>query len=235
VSRGDLAIVLTATIVPNAPFVQHTDPQARRDEYLTALRYYSRFARVFFLENSTYPLLQDPDFARLQNVMLRSFPRSENPERGKGYQEFEMIDRWVASAKEPPRRFLKISGRYLFRNFEQIWSECQKYREVLIDQYSRSALALSQLFCTDVESYRQHFMGAYAECDDVAGRWIERVLYKKLLASRAPSRCFATEPWLVATSGSTGLPMKDPPAKHALKQALRTLNVAVNNRRLCFR
>ena len=118
---NDLAIVLTGTIVPSAPFTVHNDPRIRRREYLEAIRFYSEFAPVYFLENSPYPLGDDAEFNQFPNVRLRQRPLSTKPERGKGYQEFEMIDGWLLNEPQPPRRWVKITGRYLYRNLPCCW------------------------------------------------------------------------------------------------------------------
>ena len=89
------AIVLTGTIVPNSNFTTYTNPQVRRAEYLAAIHYYSGFAPVYFLENSAYDLASDPEFISSEDVAIRKFPVSKFAERGKGFQEFEMLDAWL--------------------------------------------------------------------------------------------------------------------------------------------
>ena len=51
---NDIAIVLTATIIPNSILTEHSDFILRRAEYLKAIEYYKKYANVFFLENSSY-------------------------------------------------------------------------------------------------------------------------------------------------------------------------------------
>jgi hypothetical protein len=44
------------------------------------------------LENSTHALESDPAFQPADGFHVRHFPPSAHPERGKGFQEFEMLD-----------------------------------------------------------------------------------------------------------------------------------------------
>lgn len=46
-AKLNMAIVLTGTIIPNTK-VTHSDWRQRRKEYIHALKYYSRYAPVFF-------------------------------------------------------------------------------------------------------------------------------------------------------------------------------------------
>lgn len=233
----NLAIVLTGTIVPNAPFSTHNDPQTRRREYLAAIRFYSQFAPVYFLENSIYSLRDDAEFNQLANVMIRQRPPSTAPERGKGYQEFEMIDGWLLSEPQPPLRWIKITGRYLYRNFANLLADCgqEQRAKIIIDRCARFQSARSCLFYVATEFYLKHIAGIYRHCDDRSGEWIERVLYRQL-APLPPvnTRVFSVEPDLSAISGSTGSHMESKPARYKLKQLLRCLNYAVDQRQLWY-
>jgi glycosyltransferase involved in cell wall biosynthesis len=234
---SDLAVVLTGTIVPNVPDVRHADPAKRKAEYLEAIRYYSGFAPVYFLENSSHPILKDPDFTGLPGVRLRQFPASRSPERGKGYQEFEMLDRWLEEEKDPPRRFIKVTGRYLFKNFPVLFRECAAEASdvLVIDQYRKGKAALTQLFYATADLYRRAIRGLYRECDDAAGRWIERALYARVSAGGVPARTFAHEPWPQVVSGTLGVAVNDGFLKHAAKELLRTVNRLFDRRYLYCR
>ncbi|MEP7338561.1 MAG: hypothetical protein ABI977_12555 [Acidobacteriota bacterium] len=233
----DIAIVLTGTIIPNAPFTAHNDPQVRRREYLEAIRFYRQFAPVYFLENSSYALGDDAEFNAFPDVMIRQRPTSIAPQRGKGYQEFEMIDGWLMDEPRPPRRWVKITGRYLYQNFASLLVDCRRQPQarILIDQCARSRKARGYLFCVETEFYRERIAGAYRECDDASGNWIEYVLYNCL--SRVPDtqvRLFAEEPQLRAISGSTGGDLETPPVKFAVKRVLRWINYFFDEQRLWY-
>ncbi len=231
--RGnDIAIALTGTIIPNAAFTTYADPAIRRREYLEAIRFYRQFAPVYFLENSSYRLSEDAEFCEASGrepfeLMIRKQPVSTAREKGKGYQEFEMLDAWLAGEPAPPGRWVKITGRYLYLNFAALLADCrrQKAARMIIDQCPRSAKARGYLFCVETEFYREHLTGIYRECDDGAGQWIEHALYRRLSGLPASDvRLFAEEPRLRAISGSTGGSITTTPLKFAAKRALRRVN-----------
>lgn len=233
----NLAIVLTGTITPNAPFTVHNDPQIRRREYLEAINFYRKFAPVYFLENSGYPLIDDAEFNQFSNVMLRPRPRSTSPERGKGYQEFEMLDGWLADEPDQPRRWLKITGRYLYRNFARLLDDCHREQQaqIIIDRCALSRIARSYLFYIESDFYRDHLAGIYRECQDDAGEWIERVLYRHL--AKLPdlkARIFSLEPRLTGVSGTTGSSIETQESRYLIKRILRKLNYWLDARQLWY-
>jgi glycosyltransferase involved in cell wall biosynthesis len=232
-----LAIVMTGTIIPNSNSAIHSDPATRKAEYLEAIHYYRKFSYVYFLENSVYPLLADSDFTSIFGVKLIKFPVSESNERGKGYQEFEMLDAWVQNNQSLPERFIKVTGRYLIKNFDSIFSECinDKSNDIIIDQYPSQGLALTSLFCIRTSDYKRYFFSIYKNCDDKIGKWIERELFKKLKVINRGYRFFKMEPWLQGISGSTGECMRDGKFKHYVKNNLRYINSLLNNKYLYFR
>lgn len=233
----DLAIVLTGTIVPNAPFTAYNDPQARRREYLEAINFYREFAPVYFLENSTYALDDDAEFSKFSNVMLRKRPVSSMPERGKGYQEFELIDGWLLNESHPPRRWVKITGRYLYRNFAELFNDCchERQAQIIIDRCALSQIARSYLFCVESDFYRKHISGLFGECDDNAGEWVERVLYRRLAnLPKSDTRLFSLEPRLTGISGTTGASIETRLSRYQVKRVLRKLNYMLNRRQLWY-
>lgn len=234
----DIAIVLTGTIIPNAPFTAYSDPLKRRREYLEAIRFYGQFAPVYFLENSTYTLSDDAEFNELANVAIRQRPISAAPGRGKGYQEFEMIDGWLISEPQPPLRWIKITGRYRYRNFARLLADCRSEHkaEMIIDRCARFKYVRSCLFYTTTEFYLKHIAGIYLGCDDEdADSWIEYVLYRRLASlPLSNTRVFSVEPHLTAVSGMTGTLMDTRPGRYLLKQVLRRVNYAFDQRRLWY-
>lgn len=232
-----LHIVLTGTIVPNAILTAMADPARRRQEYLDAIRHYSRFGPVHFLENSSYDVEGDPEFRTDQNVIVHKFPPSTFFQRGKGFQEFEMIDAWVNSGKQVPARWLKISGRYLVRNADEMLADCASVGgpPLVIDLCARSRIARTFIFSATTAAYRQRIEGAYLECDDESGAWIERVLFRRLQAITPPaSRLFSSEPHVDAVSGSTGGSLRISPLRHRAKALCRTVNRWFDDRQLWY-
>lgn len=234
---GDLPIVLTATIVPNVTGTAAVNSAARLAEYRQVLQFCQQFAPVIFLENSGYPLERHPEFVSSPRLQVRRFPSSASPERGKGYQEFEILDAWINSEPRPPERWLKITGRYQALNLATVLAECcrEKDCELLIDQLARTRQARTYLFCTTTAFYRERIAGLYRQCDDRSGDWIERVLFRELEKPPRPSvRFFKTQPRLRASAGSTGNPFPSGKFQWMVKQSLRRINRLLDQRRLWY-
>ncbi len=231
----ELSLLLTGTIVPNAVRSAGPDPEARLAEYAEAIRFYQQHARITFLENSRYPLEQHPEFKESERLRVRRFTPSEHPERGKGYQEFEMLDAWLGSDSEVPARWLKVTGRYRVLNFGSILRECQQSPPKLrIDQARRGGVARTHLFCVDTDFYRERMAGLYRQCDDRTGEWIERVLFRHLKgAAPAEAALFKTQPRIAAVAGS-GAVFPTGRGQWLFKQVLRSFNRALDRRYLWY-
>jgi hypothetical protein len=233
-----IPIVLTGTIAPNQLADAVRDPQVRKTEYLQAIDFYSPFSeRIFFLENSSYPLRKEIAFSQFQNLHLRELPTSKHPERGKGFQEFEMLDMWMATESLLPACWLKISGRYIIRNIGEILEECghETRASLIIDQNARSCTARTQIFYAASEPYLRTLKDIYRECDDRAGHWIERALFKALKKNPEMAfRFFKHRPDLVGRSGTTGEEYPASALGRSLKQILRTGNRLFDKQYLWF-
>jgi hypothetical protein len=233
----ELPVVLTATITPNVTGAASVNPEMRLAEYRQVLQFCQQFAPVIFLENSNYPLEQHPEFAESPRLRIHRFPPSASPERGKGFQEFEMLDAWLAAEKNPPVRWLKISGRYQLHNLAAILEECRTEQRggLIIDQVARTGLARTYSFCTDTDFYRQQLGGLYQQCDDRTGEWIERVLFRKLKTVPAGKvRFFVTQPRITAIAGSSGTAFPSGRGQWLVKQMLRNLNRLVDRKYLLY-
>ena len=83
--------------------------------------------------------------------------------------------------------------------------------------------------------YRAHLAGLYRECNDSAGEWIERVLYRRLATlPKSKVRLFSLEPRLTGVSGTTGGSIETKPSRYLLKRILRKLNFALDRRQLWY-
>jgi hypothetical protein len=232
-----IPIVLTGTIIPNGVVTPISNAEARRAEYLRSIRFYLKFAPVYFLENSCYPLQEDPDFRETERFHVRQFEPSKTPERGKGYQEFEMLDTWIESEASLPDRWLKSTGRYQFLNMADFLSECHSRREtsLLIDQIPRSKLARTHIFSPTTAFYKQWLIGLYKKCDDRNGDWVERMMFRTLCnVPRNEVKAFAHQARLLAISGSTGDAFPSSRGQWLVKQTLRSLNRLIDQRYLWF-
>jgi hypothetical protein len=208
------AIVLTGTIIPNVLSQhRHLDESVRRAEYLQAIRFYSQFSSVYFLENSGYPLQSDPEFTGIQNLRICQFPVSAFREQGRGFQEFEMLDRWVTETQDLPASWLKITGRYKYENIQQILQECQppKSPAMLVNQYRFSGYTNPAIFYITSAYYGSHIAGLYQQCDDRTGQYIEKVLHSNL-RQQSPEHCqrFRSPLLCSGIAGSSGREMSNP-------------------------
>jgi hypothetical protein len=235
--QNKIAIVLTGTIVPNSILTTHVDSEVRKQEYLQAINFYTKFAHVYFLENSIYSVEEDPDFISIPNLFIRKMPVSLFYNKGKGYQEFEMLDRWLEQEKYPPDKWLKISGRYIFKNISSLIEECikdEKY-SIVIDQTCRHNIAFTDIFCTTTEFYIRQLKGIYIKCEDTSGDYIEKIMHRKLSDLRNELfRIFMNVPKISVVSGSTGLAKEDTAAIYRLKSFLRYVNTYLSVKYLFF-
>jgi hypothetical protein len=236
---AEIPVVLTATIAPNMAGPAAADPEMRLLEYRRVLHFCQQFAPVYFLENSTYPLDRHPDFADSPRLRIRRFAPSKTPEFGKGFQEFEMLDAWLAGEPEPPARWLKITGRYQLLNLATILDDCRHDRErpLLIDRLYWERWARTYLFCAHTAFYQARLQGCYRECDDRAGEqhFIERVLYRRLAPlPPADVQLFRTQPRVQAVAGTTGATYPTGRLQWMVKQGLRQLNRLVDRRHLLY-
>ena len=235
-SRASIPIVLTGTIAPTIGRALSPGQIAnRRNEYLNAINFYSKCAdHVYFLDNSAYPTSEDGQFQQVDNLTVCSMPLSDKPERGKGYQEFQMLDSWIVLQNDVPDKWLKITGRYIVTNVEQILSDCLRTQsDLLVDQGRFTGMCRTYIFYTTSRFYRKHILNAFLSCDDVAGRWIERVLYESLRPVPRV-RYFAHRPHLNATIGLTERRYPNTPFVNLFKQLLRQLNSLFDRRYLWF-
>jgi hypothetical protein len=233
----DIAIVLTAAIIVSTGPNAVTEADIRKQQYLTALRYYSRFAPVYFLENSGYDLLNDAEFTAIPGVRLRQIPAQANEGRGKGYREFHSLDLWYDAEAQPPARVLKITGRYLFANIADLLAECRDTPEdvLLFDRYGGDQMALTYIFSVSAAGYAKYLRGLYREVNDPDGVWIEHVVYRALAKHGAQCRLFRHEPDIGGISGSSGQEMRAGRFKFFLKQAARSVNRIFDRENLYFR
>lgn len=226
-----ISFVLTGTIVPNSTFVVHDNVEKRREEYLRAIRFYSQIGTVYFLENSSYDLLNDRDFTKMKNVNIRKFPKSDNYNKGKGYQEFEMLDAWVAAEEELPDRWIKITGRYIIENIKSMVEKCtsEVQREFIADAYLKKRVVNTFIFYITTDFYRKYITGIYQECDDSKGLWIEKILFNKMgMFPLEKFSYFNSQPKLSGLSGTTGVAFRSPTYKTKIKTLLRKFNYQIN-------
>jgi len=229
--------VLTGTIVPNAVPTIHNDVHHRRDEYERAIRFYLGFGPVYFIENSDYPVFEDSFFTSTPALKTIQYPKSLLAVRGKGYQEFEMLDAFV-SRHLREELFIKVTGRYLYKNISDMVPRMVSQLSrggIVIDLMFREKKAIVSLFGASKSFYILNMMGAYRDMDDPSGLWAEFVLYRRIKQTHA-STFLRPNPVLHAVMGSTGQTIEMPHKgfKSWLKNRERQLFSAAGVRELLF-
>ena len=238
---GGCCVLITGTIVPNvslhgregqtaAKRAEYENVASRRARYLENLRWYASKLElpIYFLENSVYDFESDGEIQDLfggEQLHLMRLPVSAAADRGKGYQEFEMIDEAVLRLAGTHEAFVKVSGRYLFRNVQHLFPK--RLPGIAIDLLRRPRVAITSVFACRFDFYRAHLAGAYREADDARGWWIERELYSRLsgAALRSEARPLLVEPKLISDVGwdGSGRAGWAPGAKRAVRNFERRL------------
>jgi len=220
-------LLVTGTIIPNSNFVAGNNAEQRRDEYYDALKYYSsEFPEIpiYFLENSSFDFKTDKKFENLfteNKITLLKFPVSDKFEQGKGYQEFEMLDRAVNRLKGEYDLFIKITGRYKILNLSQILK--LDTQNVIIDLHKKSKVAQTNMFSCGFDFYLKNLSGLYAKANDSKGVFIEHVVYEKLISPETNKlvKMLPVNPLIKGTSGSYGGTLNRNKYKMILRNAER--------------
>lgn len=199
-------ILLTGAIRVNTVFAPYNNEKLRRTEYLSAIKYYSNYGFVHFIENSGYDFESDSEFMSLGNVKFYPMQTSSSFFKGKGYQEFEMIDDWFQDCGKDLFSFIKITGRYKIKNFNRILKNLNKIDN--FDLYiERSvinpAVAHTDFFLVKSKFYENYIYNLWRNANDSAGIYIENVM-AKLVAGLPNVRVFPVIPQKSGVSGSTG-------------------------------
>jgi hypothetical protein len=235
--KPDVGIVLTAAIIVSQGTTATHDITLRRQQYLDAARFYAKQGTVYFIEHTGYDLANDADFNSIPGIRLRAIGALEGESLGKGYREFQAMDIWYDTEKDPPARLLKITGRYIYSNIEDILAECRAAQPdiALYDVLIQDRIALTGIFSVSWADYRKYMHGIYRECNDAAGDWGERVTFRSLIRNNGNYRAFRHEPDVAGISGSSNKEMKTSRFKFAIKQAVRSVNRLFDPRHLYLR
>lgn len=218
------AVLLTGTIIPNSVYTHYTDAEARLKDYLFALDFYCRLFKnddVFFLENSDFDLENNKSYlelkSRSRHILFR-FPQSEKFYEGKGYQEFEMLDRAVDQLKGQYTSIIKLTGRYVIKNAVRLTDF--KCNGIVIDLMRRQGQAQTYFFYCTMQFYLDNIKGLYRKVNDNEGVFIEQVVYDKISPALLKySRLFPATPHMSGITGSYGIVLK----RNSLKIVLRNV------------
>lgn len=115
-------ILLTSSINPkNYSFVGRKGMEIRLKDYEDSIRFYlSKDFRIVFVDN-TNSELKDPWIIHHKNFEFHKF-LTEESFKGKGHGELEIMQFAISSSRliKEENYFIKISGRYIIENIEQI-------------------------------------------------------------------------------------------------------------------
>lgn len=204
------ALLITGTIIPNSNFVTHANINQRRQEYINGLLFYSQqFPEddLFFLENSSYDFNSDTEFEKLfkgKNIQLLKFPTSDKYSLGKGYQEFEMLDKSIEKLASRYQCFIKITGRYKVLNLKEITNT--KCESMIADSHKTPKVTQTNVFYIDTEFYKTYIKGLYLHVNDAEGIYIEHLVYETLISKNmlCKTSLFSKNPIITGFSGSYG-------------------------------
>lgn len=220
-------LLITATIHPSGPVVTQTDPEKRLKEYEQAIAFYAKMPYdIFVVENSGFDFTQSPVFDELRRTRRLEFiaaPPSSQPDKGKGFQEFEMLDFAVNQLGNRYQSFAKITGRYIVRNAERLIAE--GVRDIRIDRHRRNKVAITGFFHCTIDFYQIYLRNLYLLANDPQGLYIEHVVYRQLSALQHKKwvQLFRQTPEYEGVSGSHGNSMGRHPVKMKLRNVERKL------------
>lgn len=197
-----IPIVLTGTIIPNAIKTAHIDIDKRKQEYLAAINYYKTFSKVYFIENSEAELGEE--FHSISGLQIIRMPKSNQYSRGKGYQEFQMLDNFVSNHLIE-NCFVKVTGRYIIKNFKDLYEytilNSANY-DAIIDTYPRKKYANTWVFYSTKAYYLKSILNTYLNMNDADEHWAEHQMFQNLDNSEKYT-FFSELPINTSMSGST--------------------------------
>lgn len=222
------AVILTGTIIPNSVHTSHVDPLSRLEDYLKAIRFYCAELKnddIFFVENSDFELEKNKQFEDLQkefNIKVIRYPKSTEYSKGKGYQEFEMIQKIVEDLKNDYSFFIKITGRYRVINIKNLTENLNSGYYIDLRQYWK--ISEAYLLAFDINAFNECIKDAYKSVYDERGVYIESILYAKIKERKYKSSLFPSTPILAGVSGSNSIVLKRNPIRKYLRNIERKLN-----------
>lgn len=224
-------LVLTGSIEARTPHTRVDDPEYRASEYAEALRFYLRSTPwpIRFVENSGFPMEADQELKAVledERISVDQESRVEDPERGKGFEEFRRLDEAVERLRrEGYGRMVKVTGRYRVKNIRSLVPEGQDHP--LIDRHPRikSGIAISSVFVCSIPFYLEQLKGLYKQVNEKEGVTIEKVLFRKCeeLPEREEPRLLPREPVIAGISGTWGNPLGRNPYRLKLRSLYRAL------------
>lgn len=234
------ALLITGTVVPNSNFVTHVNTEQRLKEYMDSLLFYSNeFPNdtIYFLENSEYDFNLNHSFQKVltdNKITLIKFPVSSKYLEGKGYQEFEMLDKAIEKLGDKYNSFIKITGRYKVQNaFALTNVVCD---ELIIDCHKKTKVAITNFFYVNTIFYRKNLKNLYHLANDSKSIFIEHVIYNCILKNGLLNQItmFIKNPIIIGTSGSYGGTLNRNKIKMKLRNIERKLYSFIGIKQFLF-
>lgn len=224
----DAILCMTATIRPNTTMVSRADVEERLADYKKCIRFYLDQTNlpIYFLENSDYDLSEDVDFKEYQaskRFHLLRFESHPDTEKGKGFQEFYTLDRFVKNHLEADV-LIKVTGRYVVKNIAKLIPHLKA--PLNIDLHRKMKVAITGFFAVDKSGYLDHFYEKYSLANDAEGRYIEHVLYDEIMHSdlKSKTQLLPENPQYRGVSGSYGGSLERNKYKMMVRGVERSLN-----------
>lgn len=221
-------LCLTATIRPNTGQVSRANVNERLADYKKCIKFYLEHTvlPVYFLENSNYDLDGDAVFdvfLKDERFHLLRFAPHPDTSKGKGFQEFYMLDRFVKNYVQAGL-MIKVTGRYIVKNIDSLLSRLGA--PLSMDLHKKMKVGITGFFAIDSSLYLEHFYEKYRLANDAEGRYIEHVLYDTIMNSelRHQSRLLPENPQYEGVSGSYGGSLARNPYKMKVRSIERRLN-----------
>lgn len=221
------ALVFTATVVPQVTGLYAGTVEERLQEYRNALNFYLNTCSlpIWVCENSGFDWRTDSQLHRwVESGQLHWLAMEAAPDarRGKGYQEFAMLDAANEALPQSVQAWIKVTGRYTVQN---IGSFLHPLRGIQIDRHGKLKVALTGFFAVNRDFYRSYLTGLYQQADDNAGRFIEHVVYQALqgMLAQHGAELLPESPNFAGRAGSHGGTLNRHPLKHGLRRWERKL------------
>ena len=211
-------LLLTGCIKPveGQAYLALKDPEERLRQYCESLKFYlsqTDFKRIVFCENSGYPL----EFLNLEKLATKNGKELEvisfrgNTEetriRGKGFGEGEIVAYALGHSRHAAdiRHFVKVTGRLIVRNMEDIRGRLDMSRFYINRLLVRNDAEVldTRLYATPVELYKQYFLNLHTGVSVEFN--LEKAFTKCFYDGNIPFKCFPRYPEFRGTCGGDGM------------------------------
>lgn len=215
-------LLLTACLNPDGmSFTKVTDPEIRKEQYVTALRFYLKHTHypVVFCENSGNDLSPVfPEEISSGRLEVLTFAGNKHKEKGKGFGECEIIGHALQHSQiirqclgqskvtHTDLLVVKITGRLIIKNIEDIIKKrlpLQKDEELVCKMDTFSMFASSEVFIASL-GLLNAIVDNKERLNDNKGFWFEHLLAKLAMEMQCHYFPFYTEPLVQGISGSEG-------------------------------